>query len=221
METSSGMSGDPPVDASSVTPEQMNASMTTAEEQAVVTAIGRFWWVWIVLGALWIIASFVILQFSDASVATVGIIIGIMLLVAGVQEFVVAAFAGGWKWLWYIFGAIFIIGGLWALFNPTQTFLAIADTLGFLFLLIGIFWVVEAFATKAMNPLWWLGLIAGILMVGLGFWATGQFLVTKAYYLLIFAGIWALLHGITDIIKAFQIKRLGSFPHAHMAPEYV
>jgi uncharacterized membrane protein HdeD (DUF308 family) len=203
------------------TPGEVDGSPTVAEEQAVATAIGRWWWVWIVLGALWILASFVILRFSQASVITVGIIIGIMLLVAGVQEFVVGAFAGGWKWLWYIFGALFILGGLWALFNPTQTFLAIASTLGFIFLLIGVFWMIEAFATMRMNPLWWLGLIAGILMVGLGFWASGQFLVTKAYELLIFAGIWALLHGVTDIIKAFQIKRLGSFPHAHMSPEYV
>ena len=213
------------MDASSDVPHETTgetaAGVTEAQERAAIAAIGRFWWAWIVLGALWIIASFVILQFSDASATTVGIIIGIMLLVAGVQEFVVGAFAGGWKWLWYIFGALFILGGLWALFNAQAAFLAIADTLGFLFLLIGIFWIVEAFATRAMNPLWWLGLIAGILMVGLGFWATGQFLVTKAYYLLIFAGIWALLHGITDIIKAFQIKRLGSFPHANMAPEYV
>ena len=213
MDTSGETSGD--------TPEAVDSGLTVAEEHAVATAVGRWWWAWIVLGALWIIASFVILQFSEASATTVGIIIGIMLLVAGVQEFVVGAFAGGWKWLWYIFGALFILGGLWALFNAQQAFLAIADTLGFLFLLIGIFWIVEAFATKAMNPLWWLGLIAGILMVGLGFWATGQFLVTKAYYLLIFAGIWALLHGITDIIKAFQIKRLGTLPHANMAPEYV
>jgi uncharacterized membrane protein HdeD (DUF308 family) len=213
------------MDASSDVPHETTGEnvgvVTEAQERAAIAAIGRFWWAWIVLGALWIIASFVILQFSDASATTVGIIIGIMLLVAGVQEFVVGAFAGGWKWLWYIFGALFILGGLWALFNAQAAFLAIADTLGFLFLLIGIFWIVEAFATRAMNPLWWLGLIAGILMVGLGFWATGQFLVTKAYYLLIFAGIWALLHGITDIIKALQIKRLGSFPHANMAPEYV
>jgi hypothetical protein len=32
--------------------------------------------------------------------------------------------------------------------------------------------------------------------------------------LLIFAGIWALLHGITDIVKGFQIKRLGHLPAA-------
>jgi len=214
-------SSDVPRETSGEMSSEAAAGMSDAQERAAVAAIGRFWWAWIVLGALWIIASFVILQFTEASATTVGIIIGIMLLVAGVQEFVVGAFAGGWKWLWYIFGALFILGGLWALFNAQAAFLAIADTLGFLFLLIGIFWIIEAFATKAMNPLWWLGLIAGILMVGLGFWATGQFLVTKAYYLLIFAGIWALLHGITDIIKAFQIKRLGSLPHANMAPEYV
>jgi uncharacterized membrane protein HdeD (DUF308 family) len=211
MEASSGTQGD----MQEQTADQA-ASGVSAADQRAVAAIGRFWWAWIVLGALWIIASFVILQFSNVSTQVIGIIIGIMLLVAGIQEFVVGYFAEGWKWLWYVFGVIFIIGGLWALFNPEKTFLAIADTLGFLFLLIGIFWIVEAFATRDMNQLWWLGLIAGILMVGLGFWASGQFLVTKAYYLLIFAGIWALLHGITDIIKAFQIKRLGSLPAADM-----
>jgi len=209
------------MDASDGMQGQATSGITTSEERAVATAIGRYWWAWIVLGALWILASFVILQFGQASATTVGLIVGVMLLVAGVQEFVVGAFAGGWKWLWYIFGVFFLLGGLYALFNPTQTFYAVASTLGFLFLLIGIFWIVEAFATMGMNQLWWLGLIAGILMVGLGFWASGQFLVTKAYYLLIFAGVWALLHGITDIVKAFQIKRLGSLPHANMAPEYV
>src|SRR5690349_5207613 len=92
MDASSGVQGDMP---GQTTDE-------VAQERAAVAAIGRFWWAWIVLGALWIIASFVILQFSDASATTVGIIIGIMLLVAGIQEFVVATFAGGWKWLWYI-----------------------------------------------------------------------------------------------------------------------
>ncbi len=65
-----------------------------------------------------------------------------------------------------------------------------------------------------MNDLWWLGLIAGIIMIALGFWVSGQFLVTKAYELLIIAGIWALLHGVTDIVTGFQIKRLGRLPAA-------
>ena len=172
--------------------------------------LARWWWAWLVSGSLWILASVVILQFRQGSVSLVGIIIGVMFLVAGFEEFVVAAITDGWKWLRIIFGILLIAGGIFGLFNPVGTFLAIADMLGFLFVLVGIFWVMEAFLTREANPLWWLGLIAGFMMMALGFWAGGQFLFSKAYTLLIFAGIWALMHGITDIIKAFTIKRADS-----------
>jgi uncharacterized membrane protein HdeD (DUF308 family) len=204
----------PGVTDSSTTPQASTPTGPTSP--AAAREIGRWWWAWIVVGVLWIFASFAILRFGQASVSVVGIIIGVMVLAAGIQDIVVGALAGGWKWLWFIVGGLLIAGGLVMLFNPTKTFLVTASILGFIFLLVGAFWMVEAFATKAMNPLWWLGLIAGVMMVGLGFWASGQFLVTKAYELLIFAGIWALVQGITDIFKAFQIKRLGSLPAADM-----
>ena len=212
----------PGVTDSSTTPQSTTPPTTTptsATSPAAAREIGRWWWAWIVVGVLWIFASFAILRFGQASVSVVGIIIGVMVLAAGIQDIVVGALAGGWKWLWFIVGGLLIAGGLVMLFNPTKTFLVTASILGFIFLLVGAFWMVEAFATKAMNPLWWLGLIAGVMMIGLGFWASGQFLVTKAYELLIFAGIWALLHGITDIVKAFQIKRLGSLPAADMTAD--
>jgi uncharacterized membrane protein HdeD (DUF308 family) len=34
--------------------------------------------------------------------------------------------------------------------------------------------------------------------------------VAKVFTLLTFAAIWALIHGIGDIIRAFQIKKLGA-----------
>jgi hypothetical protein len=40
------------------------------------------------------------------------------------------------------------------------------------------------------------------------FWTSGQFLVEKAYILLVFAGVWALMHGVTDIVRAFQVRKL-------------
>ena len=46
-------------------------------------------------------------------------------------------------------------------------------------------------------------------MVFLAFWSAGQFFITKAYTLLVFAGIFTLFHGIDDIIKAFMIRRVG------------
>jgi len=47
-------------------------------------------------------------------------------------------------------------------------------------------------------------------MVVMAFWLGGQFLFEKAETLLIFAGVWALMRGIVDIITAFQVKKLGS-----------
>lgn len=194
----------------------MDTSMnTSASAQAAQTGqaarnLSRWWWAWLVTGILWILASIVILQFHHSSITLVGVIIGIMFLVAGIEELVVAFISGGWRWLWAIFGVILIAGGIYALVNPVQTFLTVANLLGFLFAFVGIFWMIEAFATIATNPLWWLGLISGIVMVLLGFWAGGQFLTTQAYTLLIFTGIWALLHGIGDIIKAFAVKQIGS-----------
>jgi uncharacterized membrane protein HdeD (DUF308 family) len=190
----------------------LRRTAASVDERMVASAVGRWWWAWIVVGILWILAAFVILQFNKASVETVGIIIGIMLLAAGLQEFAIGVFVEGWKWLWYTFGALCIIGGLVALFRRAPTVLVLASVLGLLFMVIGVFWIVEAFATMQVDSLWWLGLIAGVVMLGLGFWTSWQSLVTQAYTLLVVAGLWALLQGITSIIKAFQIKRLGGLP---------
>ena len=92
--------------------------------------------------------------------------------------------------------------------RPKNTFAGVADILGFLFLLVGTFWIIQAFGERAFNDLWWLTLISGILMVILAFWTSGQFFITKAYTLLVFAGIWALMQGVTDIVRAFQIRAL-------------
>jgi uncharacterized membrane protein HdeD (DUF308 family) len=61
---------------------------------------------------------------------------------------------------------------------------------------------------RAVNPAWWLGLISGILITIMAFWTSGQFFIEKAYVLLVFAGIWALMTGITGIVRAFEIRRL-------------
>lgn len=183
----------------------------TAGTPQAVGQIARWWWAWLVVGILWIAASVIILQFNRGSVKTVGIVIGIMFLVAGIEDFVLTYLTqSGWKWLWLAFGVLLVGGGIWALFNPVATFVAVADILGFVFVMIGVVWTMQAFVTKEVNDLWWLGLIAGIMMLAMGFWASGQLLTTQAYILLVFAGIWALLQGITDIIKAFQIKKLGA-----------
>jgi uncharacterized membrane protein HdeD (DUF308 family) len=168
----------------------------------------RYWWLWLLTGIAWILIALVILQFDQASVNTVGVIVGLMFLFAGVQQFVLAAIADEARWLWAIFGVLLVVAGVIALISPENTFAAIADILGFLFLVVGVFWIIGAFLARPENELWWLGLIAGILMVIVAFWTGGQFFLEKTYILLVFAGIWALLAGVNDIVRAFQIRKL-------------
>ena len=180
-----------------------------AEARAVLGKLANLWWMWLVAGIAWVLISLVILQFDESSISTIGVLIGCLFLLTGVEQFVFAGLSsGGLRLLWAVFGVLFVIGGLVAIFNPANAFTAVADVLGFLFLLVGIFWLIEALSTKAANPLWWLGLASGMLMIVLAFWTSAQTFTTKAYMLLVFAGIWALLHGVTDIVKAFMVRSL-------------
>jgi uncharacterized membrane protein HdeD (DUF308 family) len=170
--------------------------------------VGQLWWLWIVVGIVWIVAALVILQFDRASITTVGIIIGCMFMFAAVQQLLLAFSAERLRWLWAIFAALFFISGIVCFVNPEATFAGFADLLGFLFLTAGVWWTIAAFIERDANPLWWLVLISGILMIVLAFWTSGQFFIEKAYTLLVFAGIWALMHGITDIVRAFAVRSM-------------
>ncbi len=181
-----------------------------AEFREAGTRIAKYWWLWLVAGIAWVVIALVILQFDQASVTTVGVIIGLMFLGSGVQNLAIAAVIGQFRWIYALFGVLLVAAGVVSLIQPKDTFAGVADILGFLFLLVGIFWTAQAFMDREANQLWWLGLIAGILMIVLAFWTSGQFFIDKVYLLLVFAGIWALMHGVTDIVRAFAVRSLKS-----------
>jgi uncharacterized membrane protein HdeD (DUF308 family) len=170
--------------------------------------LARFWWLWLVAGAAWVLIALVVLQFDEASIRTVGTLIGLMFLLSGAQQLALAALVEAHKWIPAVFGVLLLAAGVISLINPEETFAGFADILGFLFLIVGVFWTLGAFAERQANDLWWIGLFSGVLMIILAFWTSGQFFIEKTYLLLVFAGIWALMHGVTDIVRAFQIRRL-------------
>ena len=191
----------------STTPD-FGTPATQAEAREAARTLAGLWWIWLLVGIAWLAAALVILQFDKASITTIGVIVGIMFLAAGTQQLTLAAIAPSLRWLWAIFGVLFLVAGVICLINPKETFAGLADILGFLFLTVGVWWTIQAFIEREVNPLWWLSLISGILMIILAFWTSGQFFIHRAYVLIVFAGIWALMHGITDIVRAFQVKGL-------------
>jgi uncharacterized membrane protein HdeD (DUF308 family) len=183
-----------------------------------VREVTGYWWVSLIAGIAWIAISASILQFDQASVATVGVLVGCLFAFASVQNLVFASapreaiedagVSAAWRWVSALFAGMFFVAAVVTFVSPENTFAAMADTLGFFFLLVGLWWMVRAFLERPINPTWWLGLIGGILMTGLGFWTAGQFFIEKAYVLLVFAGIWALMEGISDIVRAFAIREV-------------
>ena len=189
------------------TPQFATPSIPSPRE-AVRKATG-YWWVLLTAGIAWVAVALVILQFDQASVTTVGILVGLMFLALGIENLALARLDVPMRWAWALFGVLFLVSAIVCFADPTDTFAGLADVLGFLFLVVGVWWMIRAFLERAINPLWWLGLISGILMTALAFWTSGQFFIHKAYVLLVFAGIWALFHGVNDIFRAFQLRELG------------
>jgi uncharacterized membrane protein HdeD (DUF308 family) len=186
------------------TPEFGGSAIPSLRESAR-SATG-YWWVLLIAGIAWVAIALVILQFDQASVTTIGILVGMMFLALGIENLALSTLDVPARWAWALFGVLFLVSAIVCFANPSDTFAGLADILGFLFLIVGVWWMVRAFLERAFNPLWWIGLISGILMVGLAFWTSGQFFVEKAYVLLVFAGIWALMQGTTSIVRAFQVR---------------
>jgi uncharacterized membrane protein HdeD (DUF308 family) len=189
-----------------------NPGIGMAEQTSLgkkVREITGYWWVNLVAGIAWLVISLVILQFDSASVTTVGVLVGVMFLLAGVQNLAVTTLPVEHRWVPALFSVLFLVSAVICFINPVDTFAGLADMLGFLFLLVGVWWMTQAFLERAVNPTWWLTLISGILMTGIAFWTAGQLFATKAYTLLVFAGIWALMQGTVDIVRAFEARRVN------------
>ena len=182
---------------------------TTTDLRETVSNITGYWWVSLAAGISWLVISLVILQFDTASIRTVGVLVGLMFLLTAVQNIALTTLPAEHRWVPGLFSVLFLISAVICFIDPVDTFAGLANMLGFLFLVVGVWWMVQAFLERPVNPLWWLNLISGVVMTGIAFWAAGQLFATKAYTLLVFAGIWALMQGTVDIVRAFEVRRLS------------
>ena len=72
-----------------------------SEERLIAREGARYWWLFLVSGILWLLIAWMVLRRNSTSIATVGVLLGVVFLVAGINEVGMAALApGGWK-LWH------------------------------------------------------------------------------------------------------------------------
>jgi hypothetical protein len=170
-------------------------------------AVGKFWWVLLVTGILWILLGLYVLQAHYGSAVAVAYLVAFWLIFAGVAEFIEVGVADRWRWLHIVLGIVFVIGGILALLSPFQTFMVLAALIGIFLVIKGTVDFVFALVLRHDVDLWWMSLIAGIIEIALGVWAMG-YQGRSAALLLVWIAIGAIIRGIAEIVAAFHVHRV-------------
>jgi len=185
----------------------VSVDVTDAEVREDLRGFSKAWWLFLVTGLFWVFVSLLVLQFDQTSVKTITFIVGFVLALAGGEELFHAIALPGWRWLHGLLSLLFLGAAIGTFSYPGWTFGALALLIGWFLLIRGTFEVVASLMNRDVE-LWWLGLIAGIAMMFIAFWAVG-YPGRSAYLLVLWVGLGALFHGIGQIVMAFQVKKLG------------
>jgi uncharacterized membrane protein HdeD (DUF308 family) len=166
------------------------------------------WWLFLVSGIAWLVFALLVFQWDYTTVYAISILFGVVAVMAGVNEFfAIPVSTTGWRWIHALLGVLFILVGIWALWNPYESFATLAALVGVFLLLKGVFDIMVAFITKDEFELWWLQLVIGMLEILLAFWVAGNFR-KEAILLVVYIGIVALARGVSEIFVAFKLKGL-------------
>ncbi len=180
--------------------------LQTERRPAMLARLALPWWVLLVTGVAWLIISAAVLRFNTTSVVTIGVLIGAVFLIASVSEMLLASARAAWGWLHILMAVLFIGAAIWAFVRPYGAFWALATVVGLLLILRGSLDLVTSIDARNINPTWWLGLLAGVLEIILGFWASQQAFPARAALLIFWVGFFALFRGISDIVVAFEVR---------------
>jgi uncharacterized membrane protein HdeD (DUF308 family) len=179
---------------------------TRPSTRAMLGRLAGPWWLFLVTGIAWLIIAVMVLRFTPASVNTVGVLMGVLFLLGAFNEFMDGSMRRGWRWAHVVMGVLFVVGAIWAFARPFNAFWALASVLGLLLIFKGALDTIAAVVTKEVNSSWWLGLVAGILEIVLGFWASQQAFPARGALLLLWVGFFALFRGISEIVIGFEVR---------------
>jgi uncharacterized membrane protein HdeD (DUF308 family) len=180
---------------------------TRSRTRAALWRLAGPWWMFLLTGIAWLIISVALLRFTPASVATVGALMGVLFLFGMVDEILIASVRPSWRWLHVVMSVVFAFGAGWAFAQPYNAFWTLASILGLLLIFRGTLDIITFVDARAINSAWWLGMLAGILEILLGFWASQQLLPVQGALLLIWVGFFALFRGVSEIVIAFELRR--------------
>jgi len=187
-----------------------NASDTLRNPQAGSDmAPLRAKWGWIVaLGVVYLLAGLVALgSVVMATVASV-IVVGVMMIIAGVAEVFSAFQIKSWRkfLLWVLLGVLYIVSRLLLLKKQLLAAALLTLILGASLVASGIMRIILAFSMKRESPWIWV-LLSGAITLLLGLLILAHWPVSSLYILGLFLGIDLIMAGAGWIGLGFGLRR--------------
>jgi uncharacterized membrane protein HdeD (DUF308 family) len=177
----------------------MTSSSDTLQDYRAASDIAplRAKWGWVVaLGVVYVIVGFVALgSVVLATVASV-LVVGVMMIIAGVAEVINAFQLKTWGkfLLWAILGLLYIVAGFVAFENPVLAAVLLTLMLGASLVASGVMRLLLAFSMKRETPWVWVA-ISGVITLLLGLLILARWPINSVYILGLFLGIDLIIAG--------------------------
>ncbi len=180
-------------------------SFDTTSEHAPLRA--KSGWI-IALGVVFVVAGFIALGSVVMATAATVLVVGIMMLIAGVAEVINAFQVKTWGkfFLWILLGALYIVAGFVTFENPLLAAAVLTLLLGFSLVASGIMRIVLAFAMRGAGPWFWV-VLSGVITLLLGLIILAHWPVSSLYILGLFLGIDLIFAGACWIGVGLGLRR--------------
>ena len=154
-------------------------------------------WGWIVgLGVVYVVVGFIALGSIVAATVASVLVVGVMMIIAGVAEVINAFQIKSWgKFLfWGLIGVLYIVAGLMAFDNPFLVATVLTLFLGAALIASGILRLILAFSMKRETPWIWVA-VSAIISIVLGLLILAHWPINSVYILGLFLGIDLIMAG--------------------------
>jgi uncharacterized membrane protein HdeD (DUF308 family) len=180
----------------------------TEDEIAVGDVVSKqlekMWGWYLAAGIIAMIFGFFVISYRHASVYAIVYLASGFFIAVGLLEIIGGLRAVRQRWPLLVFGVIWLGAGIVGFVWPHITIFIVAVLVGWAFLVLGIFDIVNSIRYHYL-PYWWAYLIRGIIAVALGFLCI-RHPGAPLTALVVLIGIGAILFGAVELIGAFSAR---------------
>jgi uncharacterized membrane protein HdeD (DUF308 family) len=164
----------------------------------------KMWGWYLVWGIIAMIFGFFVISYRHASVYAIIYLASGFFIAGGLFEILGAIRIARQHWLHLLFGIIWVGAGIVGFVWPHITIFIVAVLIGWGFLVLGIFDIVDSIRNHFL-PYWWAYLIRGMIAVALGFLCI-RHPGAPLTALVVVIGILAIVFGAVEILGAFSAR---------------